>query len=43
MFLPKPLKKAWIRIETLPWVAAQYVRVANHVPTGSTAASPPLL
>ncbi len=43
MFLPKPLKKAWIRIEKLPWVAAQYVRVANHVPTGSTAASPPLL
>jgi 2-polyprenyl-6-methoxyphenol hydroxylase-like FAD-dependent oxidoreductase len=34
MFLPKPLKRAAILIEKLPWVAHQYVRVANHVPTG---------
>lgn len=34
MFLPKPLKKASILVEKVPWVAAQYVRVANHVPTG---------
>jgi 2-polyprenyl-6-methoxyphenol hydroxylase-like FAD-dependent oxidoreductase len=34
MFLPKPLKKVSILVEKLPWVAAQYVRVANHVPTG---------
>jgi 2-polyprenyl-6-methoxyphenol hydroxylase-like FAD-dependent oxidoreductase len=43
MFLPKPLKKIWIGIERLPWVAAQYLRVANHVPTGSTANAPPVL
>ena len=34
MFLPKPMKKLAILIEKLPWVAAQYVRAANHVPTG---------
>jgi 2-polyprenyl-6-methoxyphenol hydroxylase-like FAD-dependent oxidoreductase len=34
MFLPKPLKTMSILVEKLPWVAAQYVRVANHVPTG---------
>jgi 2-polyprenyl-6-methoxyphenol hydroxylase-like FAD-dependent oxidoreductase len=34
MFLPKPLKKVSILVEKLPWVAAQYIRVANHVPTG---------
>jgi 2-polyprenyl-6-methoxyphenol hydroxylase-like FAD-dependent oxidoreductase len=35
MFLPKVLKNVSIRIEKqIPWVAAQYVRVANHVPTG---------
>jgi 2-polyprenyl-6-methoxyphenol hydroxylase-like FAD-dependent oxidoreductase len=37
MFLPKPLKRITIMIEKLPWVAEQYVRVANHVPTGCTA------
>jgi 2-polyprenyl-6-methoxyphenol hydroxylase-like FAD-dependent oxidoreductase len=35
MFLPKALKKVSIRLEQqIPWVAAQYVRTANHVPTG---------
>lgn len=34
MFLPKPLKKASILVEKLPWIAARYVRVANHLPTG---------
>jgi 2-polyprenyl-6-methoxyphenol hydroxylase-like FAD-dependent oxidoreductase len=34
MFLPKPLKRVSILVEKLPWVAAQYIRVANHVPTG---------
>ena len=34
MFLPKPLKKISILVEKIPWVAAQYVRAANHVPTG---------
>lgn len=34
MFLPKPLKAAWILVEKIPWVAEQYVRTANHVPTG---------
>jgi 2-polyprenyl-6-methoxyphenol hydroxylase-like FAD-dependent oxidoreductase len=34
MFLPKMLKRAFIRVEQIPWVAEQYVRVANHVPTG---------
>ncbi len=37
MFLPRPLKKVSILVEKLPWVAEQYVKVANHVPTGSTA------
>jgi 2-polyprenyl-6-methoxyphenol hydroxylase-like FAD-dependent oxidoreductase len=37
MFLPAPLKKISILVEKLPWVAAQYVRAANHVPTGCTA------
>jgi 2-polyprenyl-6-methoxyphenol hydroxylase-like FAD-dependent oxidoreductase len=36
MFLPAPLKQAAILIEKIPWVAEQYVRTANHVPTGST-------
>jgi 2-polyprenyl-6-methoxyphenol hydroxylase-like FAD-dependent oxidoreductase len=40
MFLPAPLKKFSILIEKLPWVSAQYVRAANHVPTGCTAAEP---
>lgn len=34
MFLPRPLKRLSILVEKLPWVAGQYVRVANHVPTG---------
>jgi 2-polyprenyl-6-methoxyphenol hydroxylase-like FAD-dependent oxidoreductase len=37
MFLPAPLKKISILVEKLPWVAAQYVRAANHVPTGCKA------
>jgi 2-polyprenyl-6-methoxyphenol hydroxylase-like FAD-dependent oxidoreductase len=37
MFLPKPLKKISILVERIPWVAAQYVRAANQVPTGTTA------
>ena len=36
MFLPAPLKQAAILIEKIPWVAGQYVRIANHVPTGCT-------
>ena len=40
MFLPKPLKKVSILIERIPWVAAQYVRAASHVPTGCTAGAP---
>lgn len=40
MFLPKPLKKISILVEKIPWVAAQYVRAAGHVPTGCGAASP---
>ena len=34
MFLPKPVKNISILVEKLPWIAAQYVRAANHVPTG---------
>jgi len=38
MFLPEVLKKVSIRLEKqIPWVAAQYVRTANHVPTGCAA------
>jgi 2-polyprenyl-6-methoxyphenol hydroxylase-like FAD-dependent oxidoreductase len=37
MFLPKPVKTFSILVEKMPWVAAQYVRVANHVPTGCEA------
>ena len=40
MFLPAPLKTISILVEKLPWVAAQYVRAANHVPTGCAAGSP---
>ncbi len=39
MFLPKPLKRLSILFEKIPWVAAQYVRVANHVPTGAEGAT----
>jgi 2-polyprenyl-6-methoxyphenol hydroxylase-like FAD-dependent oxidoreductase len=34
MFLPKALKKLSIQIEKHPWVAEQYLKTANHVPTG---------
>ncbi|MEA2978701.1 MAG: hypothetical protein QOF09_524 [Alphaproteobacteria bacterium] len=37
MFLPKPMKRISILVEKIPWVAAQYVRAANHVPTGAAA------
>jgi len=40
MFLPKPLKKISILVEKIPWIAAQHVRVANHVPTGCTDSDP---
>jgi 2-polyprenyl-6-methoxyphenol hydroxylase-like FAD-dependent oxidoreductase len=41
MFLPKALKKISIRVEQqIPWVATQYVRAANHVPTGCVGAGP---
>ena len=43
MFLPKPMKKLAILIEKLPWVAAQYVRAANHVPTGCDVSAPIVL
>jgi 2-polyprenyl-6-methoxyphenol hydroxylase-like FAD-dependent oxidoreductase len=42
MFLPKPLKKISILVEKIPWVAAQHLRVANHVPTGCNASGPVL-
>jgi 2-polyprenyl-6-methoxyphenol hydroxylase-like FAD-dependent oxidoreductase len=43
MFLPRPMKKVSILVEKLPWVAAQYVRAANHVPTGCDVSKPVLL
>jgi 2-polyprenyl-6-methoxyphenol hydroxylase-like FAD-dependent oxidoreductase len=43
MFLPKPMKKLAILIEKLPWVAAQYVRAANHTPTGCDVSAPVVL
>lgn len=43
MFLPKPMKKIAILIEKFPWVAAQYVRAANHVPTGCEVLDPVVL
>jgi 2-polyprenyl-6-methoxyphenol hydroxylase-like FAD-dependent oxidoreductase len=42
MFLPKPLKKISILVEKIPWIAAQYVRAANHVPTGCGRAVSPV-
>ena len=37
MLLPKPLKKIWILLEKhIPWIGAQYLRAAHHVPTGCT-------
>jgi 2-polyprenyl-6-methoxyphenol hydroxylase-like FAD-dependent oxidoreductase len=38
MFLPKPLKTISILVEKIPWIAAQYLRAANHVPTGAAVA-----
>ena len=39
LFLPDPLKKLAIRAEQrIPWLAAQYARAANHLPTGCEAA-----
>ena len=36
MFLPKPLKRGSILIEKhVPWISAQYLRTANHIPTGT--------
>ena len=40
MFLPKPMKKISILVEKLPWIAAQYVRAANCVPTGCGVSGP---
>jgi 2-polyprenyl-6-methoxyphenol hydroxylase-like FAD-dependent oxidoreductase len=37
MFLPKALKKVSIQVEKLPWVSEQYLKTANHVPTGCRA------
>ena len=34
MFLPGLLKRVFIRVERIPWVAERYARVANHAPTG---------
>jgi 2-polyprenyl-6-methoxyphenol hydroxylase-like FAD-dependent oxidoreductase len=35
MFLPKPLKRMWILLEKhIPWIGAQYLRAAHHVPAG---------
>jgi hypothetical protein len=37
LFLPGPLKRTAIRAEQrIPWLAAQYARAANHIPTGTT-------
>jgi 2-polyprenyl-6-methoxyphenol hydroxylase-like FAD-dependent oxidoreductase len=40
MFLPAPFKQLSILVERVPWVAAQYVRVANHLPTGCAPTGP---
>ena len=35
IFLPKVLKQSWILVEkNVPWIGAQYLRAANHRPTG---------
>ena len=35
LFLPETLKRFWILVEkNVPWVGAQYLRAANHWPTG---------
>ena len=44
MFLPQILKRGSILLESqVPWIAAQYVRPANHVPTGSQPLDRPTL
>ena len=43
MYLPKPLKKISILVERIPWVAAQYVHAAQHVPTGCAASGAAML
>jgi 2-polyprenyl-6-methoxyphenol hydroxylase-like FAD-dependent oxidoreductase len=36
MLLPQPLKRMWILLEKqIPWIGAQYLRAAHHVPTGA--------
>jgi hypothetical protein len=35
-----PLKRLAILVEKIPWVAAQHLRAANHVPTGCEAVPP---
>jgi hypothetical protein len=35
-----PLNRLTILLEKLPWVARQYLRAANHVPTGCEAVPP---
>ncbi len=35
ILLPKVLKQSWILVEkNVPWIGAQYLRAANHQPTG---------
>ena len=35
IFLPKVLKNFWILVErSVPWIGAQYLKAANHQPTG---------
>ena len=35
IFLPKVLKQSWILVErNVPWIGAQYLKAANHRPTG---------
>ena len=35
IFLPKALKQSWILVErNVPWIGAQYLKAANHWPTG---------
>ena len=35
IFLPKALKKFWILVERyVPWIGTQYLKAANHRPTG---------
>jgi len=35
IFLPNMLKQSWILVErTIPWIGAQYLKAADHQPTG---------